>query len=76
MLGGNEWKEKARKTKNKMARHSEQPETELPYYKSHALGCQRADTGPEFRQQIYLSDGQVDLQNYLSVMKSTCPTQK
>ena len=23
MLGGNEWKEKARKTKNKMARHSE-----------------------------------------------------
>ena len=33
-------------------------------------------TGVEFRQKIYLSDGQVDLQNHLSVMKSTCPTQK
>ena len=32
--------------------------------------------GLEFRQKIYLSDGQVDLQNHLSVMKSTCPTQK
>ena len=33
-------------------------------------------TGVEFRQKIYLSDGQVDLQNHLSVMKSTCPTQE
>ena len=33
-------------------------------------------SGLEFRQKIYLSDGQVDLQNHLSVMKSTCPTQK
>ena len=33
-------------------------------------------TGVEFRQKISLSDGQVDLQNHLSVMKSTCPTQK
>ena len=32
-------------------------------------------SGLEFRQKIYLSDGQVDLQNHLSVMKSTCPTQ-
>ena len=32
--------------------------------------------GVEFRQKIYLSDGQVDLQNHLSVMKSTCPTQE
>ena len=32
--------------------------------------------GVEFRQSIYLSDGQVDLQNHLSVMKSTCPTQE
>ena len=32
--------------------------------------------GLEFRQKIYLSDGQVDLQNHLSVMKSTCPTQE
>ena len=32
-------------------------------------------TGVEFRQKIYLSDGQVDFQNRLSVMKSTCPTQ-
>ena len=31
-------------------------------------------SGVEFRQKIYLSDGQVDLQNHLSVMKSTCPT--
>ena len=34
------------------------------------------NTGLEFRQKIYLSDGQVDLQNHLSVMKSTCPTQE
>ncbi len=33
-------------------------------------------TGVEFRQKIYLSDGQVDLENHLSVMKSTCPTQE
>ena len=33
-------------------------------------------SGVEFRQKIYLSDGQVDLQNHLSVMKSTCPTQE
>ena len=26
--------------------------------------------------KIYLSDGQVDLQNHFSVMKSTCPTQQ
>ena len=32
--------------------------------------------GVEFRQKIHLSDGQVDLQNHLSVMKSTCPTQE
>ena len=32
--------------------------------------------GVEFRQKIYLSDGQVDLQNHLSEMKSTCPTQE
>ena len=30
-------------------------------------------SGFEFRQKIYLSDGQVDLQNHFSVMKSTCP---
>ena len=30
-------------------------------------------SGVEFRQKIYLSDGQVDLQNHLSVCKSTCP---
>ncbi len=34
------------------------------------------EAGLEFRQNIYLSDGQVDLQNHLSVMKSTCPTQE
>ena len=33
-------------------------------------------TGLEFRQKIYLSDGQVDLQNHLFVMTSTCPTQE
>ena len=33
-------------------------------------------SGVELRQKIYLSDGQVDLQNHLSVMKSTCPTQE
>ena len=32
--------------------------------------------GLEFRQKIHLSDGQVDLQNHLSVMKSTCPTKR
>ena len=32
--------------------------------------------GVEFRQKIYLSNGQVDLQNHLSVMKSTCPTKE
>ena len=32
--------------------------------------------GVEFRQKIYLSDGQVDLQNHLSIMKFTCPTQE
>ena len=32
--------------------------------------------GLEFCHKIYLSDGQVDLQNHLSVMNSTCPTQK
>ena len=36
----------------------------------------QALSGVEFRQKIYLSDGQVDLQNHLSVMKSTCPTQE
>ena len=34
------------------------------------------NSGLEFRQKIYLSDGQVDLQNHLSVIKSTCPTQE
>ena len=33
-------------------------------------------SGVEFLQKIYLSDGQVDLQNHLSVIKSTCPTQE
>ena len=33
-------------------------------------------SGVELHQKIYLSDGQVDLQNHLSVMKSTCPTQE
>ena len=37
---------------------------------------ERIYAGLEFCQQIYLSDGQVDLQNHLSVMKSTCPTQE
>ena len=32
--------------------------------------------GSNFVKKIYLSDGQVDLQNHLSVMKSTCPTQE
>ena len=41
-----------------------------------ALFCNFMSPGVEFRQKIYLSDGQVDLQNHLSVMKSTCPTQE
>ena len=44
---------------------------------SHTVYARRGITpGVEFRQKIYLSDGQVDLQNHLSVMKSTCPTQE
>ena len=38
--------------------------------------CRPMMAGVEFRQKIYLSDRQVDLQNQLSVMKSTCPTQE
>ena len=33
-------------------------------------------SGLEFRQKIYLSNGQVVLYIHLSVMESTCPTQE